>query len=88
MKYILSGDIGFGDFKGVLMSETGEIIKIFKFPSMIAITKKNEFINDKRIYEFKGHYYYVGENAANMPSENLIASKLLIVNDILAGPFI
>ena len=39
---------------------------------MIGITKKNEFINDSRIYEFKGHNYYVGENASNMPSENLI----------------
>ena len=72
MKYILSGDIGFGDFKGVLMSETGEILKIFKFPSMVGITKKNEFINDSRIYEFKGHSYYVGENASHLPSENLI----------------
>ena len=72
MKYILSGDIGFGDFKGILMSETGEILKIFKFPSMVGITKKNEFINDNRIYEFKGHSYYVGENASHLPSENLI----------------
>ncbi len=55
------------------MQETGEIIKIFKFPSMIGITKKNEFINDTRIYEFKGHYYYVGENASHLPSENLIS---------------
>lgn len=72
MKYILAADIGFGDFKGVLYSETGEILKIFKFPSMIGITKKNEFINDNRIYEFKGHHYYVGDNATHLPSENLI----------------
>ena len=72
MKYILAWDSGFGDQKVCLYNENGEILKIFKFPSMIAITKKNEFINDNRIYEFKGHHYYVGENAANMPSENLI----------------
>ena len=72
MKYILGLDIGYGSIKVSLLNETGEILKIFKFPSMIAITKKNEFINDNRIYEFKGHHYYVGENAANMPSENLI----------------
>ena len=72
MKYILAWDSGFGDQKVSVFNENGEILKIFKFPSMIAITKKNEFINDNRIYEFKGHHYYVGENAANMPSENLI----------------
>ena len=72
MKYILGLDIGYGAIKATVFNENGEIIKIFKFPSMIAITKKNEFINDNRIYEFKGHHYYVGENASNMPSENLI----------------
>ena len=72
MKYILACDSGFGDQKVTVYNENGEILKIFKFPSMIAITKKNEFINDNRIYEFKGHQYYVGENAVNMPSENLI----------------
>jgi hypothetical protein len=72
MKHILSLDIGYGDNKVTLFNETGEILKIFKFPSMVGITKKNEFINDNRIYEYKGHCYYVGENALNMPSENLI----------------
>ena len=72
MKYILGLDIGYGDNKITLANETGEILKIFKFPSMIGITKKNEFINDNRIYEFKGHNYYVGEHAAHLPSENLI----------------
>jgi hypothetical protein len=72
MKYILAQDVGYGDNKCCLMSETGEILKIFKFPSLVGITKKNEFINDNRIYEFKGHAYYVGENASTLPSENLI----------------
>ena len=72
MKNILSIDIGYGDNKIVLMNETGEILKIFKFPSLVGITKKNEFINDNRIYEFKGHSYYVGEHASSLPSENLI----------------
>ena len=39
---------------------------------MVGITKKNEFINDNRIYEYKGHCYYVAENATHLPSENLI----------------
>ena len=42
MKYILAQDIGYGDNKCCLMSETGEILKIFKFPSLVGITKKNE----------------------------------------------
>ena len=72
MKHILGLDIGYGAIKASLFNENGEILNIFKFPTMIGITKKNEFINDSRIYEFKGHNYYVGENASNMPSENLI----------------
>ena len=72
MKYILGLDIGYGSIKATVFNENGEILKIFKFPTMIGVTKKNEFINDNRIYEFKGHNYYVGENASNMPSENLI----------------
>lgn len=72
MKYILGLDIGYGSIKSTLFNENGEILKIFKFPTMIGITKKNEFINDSRIYEYKEHNYYVGENASNMPSENLI----------------
>ena len=72
MKYILGLDTGYGAIKATVFNENGEILKIFKFPTMIGITKKNEFINDSRIYEFKGHNYYVGENASNMPSENLI----------------
>ena len=41
MKYILAWDSGFGDQKVTVYNENGEILKIFKFPSMIAITKKN-----------------------------------------------
>lgn len=72
MKYILGWDEGYGDQKVTLMNFAGEILKIFKFPTMIGITKKNEYINDNRIYEYKGHHYYVGENASHLPSENLI----------------
>ncbi len=72
MKTILGLDLGYGDVKVTLMQEDGNILQQFKFPSMIGITKKNEFINDNRIYEFKGHNYYVGENATHLPSENLI----------------
>lgn len=72
MKYVLGGDIGFGDFKGVFGTTDGEIIKKFKFPSMIGITKKNPHVSDSRIYDFDGHSYYVGDDASHIPSENLI----------------
>lgn len=72
MKRVLGFDLGYGDVKICLMMENGDILKIFKFPSMIGITKKNEFVNDSRIYEYKDYAYYVGENAMHLPSESLI----------------
>jgi len=71
-KTILGLDIGYGDVKVIYGTEDGTILKKFKFISAIGITKKNEHVQDKRIYEFKGHNYYVGENATHLPSENRI----------------
>jgi len=72
MKYILGSDIGFGDVKVTLGTSDGRIIKQFKFTSAIGITKRNEYVNDSRIYDFKEHSYYVGEDALHLPSENMI----------------
>lgn len=72
MKKILGIDIGFGDVKVTWGTEDGNILKQFKFPSSIGITKRNENVNDTRIYDYKDHAYYVGENTGHVPSENLI----------------
>lgn len=72
MKFILGIDIGFGDTKITVGSSDGVITKQFKFTSTIGITKRNEHVQDSRIYDFKDHSYYVGENALHLPSENLI----------------
>lgn len=72
MKKVLGIDIGFGDTKVTLGLEDGSVIKQFKFPSSIGITKRNEHVTDTRIYDYKGHSYYVGENTGHVPSENLI----------------
>lgn len=72
MKTILGLDLGYGDNKITLIQEDGTVLKQFKFPSKIGITKKNEYISDTRIYDYKGHSYCVGENASHLPSENLI----------------
>lgn len=72
MKTILGIDIGFGDVKVTLGTVDGSISKQFKFNSIIGITKKNQHVQDNRIYEFKEHSYYVGENALHLPSDNLI----------------
>jgi hypothetical protein len=72
MKKILALDIGYGHNKATFGYSDGTIKKRFKFPSMIGITKKNEYVEDSRIYDFKGHSYYVGDNASHLPSENLI----------------
>jgi hypothetical protein len=72
MKKILGLDTGYGDVKITYGTSDGTIIKQFKFPSGIGITKRNEHVSDKRIYDYKDHSYYVGENAMHLPSENLI----------------
>jgi hypothetical protein len=72
MKTVLGLDIGYGDVKVVLGTSEGHIEKQFKFTSAIGITKRNEHVSDARIYDFKEHSYYVGENALHLPSENLI----------------
>lgn len=72
MKNILGIDIGFGDVKIILASEEGQVQKQFKFTSTIGVTKRNPHVQDSRIYDFKDHSYYVGENALHLPSENLI----------------
>lgn len=72
MKHILGIDIGFGDVKVTLGTSDGRVIKQFKFTSAIGITKRNEHVNDSRIYDFKEHSYYVGEHALHLPSENMI----------------
>ena len=72
MRKILGIDIGFGDCKITWGTSDGEIIKQFKFSSTIGITKKNEYVQDTRIYDYKEHNYCVGEHAHHLPSENLI----------------
>lgn len=72
MKKVLGLDIGYGHTKCTYGLADGTVIKRFKFPSMIGITKKNEYVDDSRIYGFKGHNYYVGDNASHLPSDNII----------------
>ena len=61
-----------GDVKVTVGTAEGHIDKQFKFTSTIGITKRNEHVQDSRIYDFREHSYYVGENALHLPSENLI----------------
>jgi hypothetical protein len=72
MKKVLGIDIGFGDVKVCYGTSDGNIEKQFKFSSAIGITKRNEYIKDTRVYDFKEHSYCVGEDALHLPSENLI----------------
>lgn len=69
---VLGIDIGYGDTKVVFCNETGEPLKKFKFPSVVGITQKSEYIKDPKIYDYKEHSYYIGEDALALPSENLI----------------
>lgn len=71
-KIILGIDIGYGDTKCVVLTNDGEFRNQFKFPTMVGITKRNAHIKDKRIYDYKSHSYYVGNDANYLPSKNLI----------------
>jgi hypothetical protein len=72
MKKILALDIGYGHNKATFGTSDGTIKQRFKFPSLLGVTKRNEYVEDNRIYSFKGHNYYVGDNAMHLPSENLV----------------
>ena len=69
---ILGIDIGYGSVKVICGNDTGEPMQKFKFDSIIGITKANEYIKDNKIYNYKEHNYYVGEDAKALPSENII----------------
>ena len=72
LKSILGLDIGYGANKIIYMNSNGEITHQFKFVSAIGITNRNSFVKDNRIYDFKDHYYYVGDDALRLPSENMV----------------
>lgn len=72
MKSVLGLDIGFGAVKVVFIDRNGEIKSLFKFPSAIGVTKRNEFVTDNRIYDYRENYFYVGNDALVLPSENLV----------------
>lgn len=72
MKTVLGLDIGYGDIKVTTGTSDGTIHKKYKFSSIIGITNRNAHVSDSRIVDFKEHSYYVGEDALNLPSENLI----------------
>lgn len=72
MKKILGWDFGYSSSKITYGYSDGQIIKRFKFPSLIGVTKKLECVEDARIYEYKEHNYYIGNDALHLPSENLI----------------
>jgi hypothetical protein len=71
-KTVMSFDCGYGHNKITFGTADGQIDKQFKFTSTVGITKRNNHIKDARIYDFKDHSYYVGENALHLPSENMI----------------
>lgn len=72
MKSVLGLDVGYGDTKVVFGKSDGSIEKMYKFPSVIGITKRNEYVEDKRIYDFNEHSYYIGYDALSLPSDNII----------------
>ena len=70
---VLGLDIGYSACKCVLMHKDGTTIKKFKFPSYIGITKSNiEGVQNPDILHYDENYYFVGEKARHLPSQNLV----------------
>lgn len=72
LKTILGIDIGYGHVKCVFSSADGDIIKKFKFPTQVGITNKLDHVNDSKIKEYKGHHFYIGDNASHIISDNIV----------------
>lgn len=72
VKDVLGIDIGYGDVKVIYGDTTGRITKIFKFPSAIGVTQRSAYVSDNRVVDYKEHSYYVGEDALNLPSANMV----------------
>lgn len=69
---ILIVDGGYGDHKVVAATLQGDILEIFKFPSILGKTKRNPLVDDDRIISYKNEDFYVGEDALMLQSENII----------------
>lgn len=68
---VLGVDIGYSFVKVCVGNQTGEIIKKFKFPSIIGVTKHLEGVENSSIVHYDGNYYMVGEDAKHLPSVNI-----------------
>lgn len=68
---ILGLDLGYGHNK-CCYGEDGKIKHLFKIPSVLANVEKHELANDKRIVEFENEFYYVGEDALAVASNQIL----------------
>lgn len=70
---ILGLDIGYSACKCVLLHKDGTTIKKFKFPSYIGITKSNiDGVSNEKIRQYDENYYFCGDDAKHLPSQNII----------------
>lgn len=70
-KVILGLDLGYSFVKVCVGSQDGTIIKKFKFPSIIGITKHLEGVENDNIVHYDGNYYMIGDDAKHLPSTNI-----------------
>ena len=74
-KIVLGIDIGFGNNKVVIASNEKGILKQFSFPTVVGTVKRQELIDDPRIFDYDGNSYYVGEEALLLPSTSIVDVK-------------
>lgn len=70
---ILAVDTGYGDCKVIYGDSNGNINKLFKFPSVVAPVVKNEMITDNRLLPFEDSHWYVGTDALQVESSQMIS---------------
>jgi len=69
---VLSIDIGFGQIKVVYMVD-GDIVKKFKIPTVLGVTHKDPLVKDDRMMTLNDVDYYVGEDAYQVGSNEIIS---------------
>ncbi len=69
---VLGLDIGYSFVKVCVGTGDGQIVKKFKFPSVIGITKHIDGVQNDSIVHYDENYYMVGDDAKHLPSDNII----------------
>jgi len=69
---ILGCDPGYGDVKVVYGPYNKDPNKMFKFNSVVGKVDLSQYVNDPRVYQYRGGSYYIGNLALALESSKII----------------